>query len=1371
MRIAEAGATAAERLGGRGRILTGHPRKIGSGGDGPRDCARHTPPSHHGQTSPQHSTATPRPAVPAVSSTAGTHRHSEWEWSRWTLVARCAVLRTSHSILRTIMLSLLQPPPPRPPLAPLPPLPACGTHTHTAATTTRHTPPTRPPLWRKARRATLPERAAPEDKPTHASSRSAQLLRRLCTGACMTTMGAECSMQHGGESSVASSVPSTNPASANRRATAMDDGHFPPAAGNASSSTAQSVTSQTGVVALRQVGLSVDGEEGRREHPHAEHSRSLSQGVSSRSRSSTSVQAWKTKIAAESTTPTQPKRSILPGLGPATSSAPSIASPTNMDPNRSASTSTATGIASPTNVDPIVSRSASSCASRLSNRSSGGSGSSEDHALLLPSATMRLQGPAGSVSPLEVSAGSSVGGNGGSAAKDLPVIRSVEMKHRRIALVASGRNQSPFASHARTNSAIVLPRSGTTTPPSNGASTATSSIAASASIVVAAKTNVPAQVASAPLQTRRLNPALVERAHLSVHGGGTHSRNHSSQAGSIGQGSCMVGADEVPLGYTHTVDPSPGSSACASTAASAVSSVALVAAAAPTLGADVVSAETTRSLNAYLAAPKLMTAEEYRSTYPAFDAHNADYMAYRARWELAEREATASAQNAPGSKPRASSRSLLCTPKNAPRSLSVATTTPGSGVSVHSSPLSGLRVLTPTLHGAFGYGALSPDDPVGAGGIGGVSGSPLQSASASLYLPPPSFVDGDVPTDFVHKHSVMAFMVESSRPSSLRSTPLKGFVSVAREGACGATGAGSLMGSPMTANKRLVLGDSSLLSPGMLVDPELLLPSPQASTSSPDASLVYRELMAAKADADESTPYSPLAGSFKPKLFTSSMQAQKSPLLASEPASDAFVPVLPSTHMVQDPESSSLPSAKDASFSAVGLTSVSPAPSAAAISAAASAMIAGAAVRISPSSSAASAEVRRCFSDGIATRRLNAAQLELQKRILAGSDDSGATLSPSTASPVASVAATTQSVSAASTLRPSRRRISAGGSQSPSLPGTPLEADDLAIPAAATVSVSAAVMRSQAHISAITKSWQERLGVGSGAGEAGTAEVTNHASTSLSFLPSVNLDRSSPGHSRVPSQTSVNSPRLSEDPRYASASASVARKLALPAGSRLRAVKCMLPSDRAMTESTPVSLPPAHSPASAVNKRRLRLNSGGTLVPSPLGAADGVQSPLPTPSPTAAGAAAAAAAASSSLGGSSSGLGLAPNAVTPSPTTRRRLLLQVPAATSSPVAPLSGTAAGASGGGIVYSFAQIPSASQLPAITTATSATTSGFNTACASLAEPNSAPYHSSSTCSSTLSSPIGSTNSTPSSGHRRMLSAGGQGGMAVQASASGHA
>src|SRR5690606_33299024 len=133
-----------------------------------------------------------------------------------------------------------------------------------------------------------------------------------------------------------------------------------------------------------------------------------------------------------------------------------------------------------------------------------------------------------------------------------------------------------------------------------------------------------------------------------------------------------------------------------------------------------------------------------------------------------------------------------------------------------------------TLHGAFGYGALSADAPPGS-----VTASPSQSSvqSASLYLPPPCFVDGDVPADFVHKHSVMAFMVDYSRPSSLRATSLKGFVSVGSGSA-----AGSLAGTPMATSKRLVLGGGWLLSPGLLADSEMLLPSPQVSSSSPDAS-------------------------------------------------------------------------------------------------------------------------------------------------------------------------------------------------------------------------------------------------------------------------------------------------------------------------------------------------------------------------------------------------------------------------------------------------------------------------------------------------------------------------------------------------------
>ncbi len=100
--------------------------------------------------------------------------------------------------------------------------------------------------------------------------------------------------------------------------------------------------------------------------------------------------------------------------------------------------------------------------------------------------------------------------------------------------------------------------------------------------------------------------------------------------------------------------------------------------AAPILAHAVASADLTRALHECLAAPKLMSAEEYRATYPGFDGHNEDYMTYRARWETAEREARESAQGMPGALPTVSSRSLLCTPQRETRTISG----PSSGTSV-----------------------------------------------------------------------------------------------------------------------------------------------------------------------------------------------------------------------------------------------------------------------------------------------------------------------------------------------------------------------------------------------------------------------------------------------------------------------------------------------------------------------------------------------------------------------------------------------------------------------------------------------------------------------------------------------------------------
>ena len=168
--------------------------------------------------------------------------------------------------------------------------------------------------------------------------------------------------------------------------------------------------------------------------------------------------------------------------------------------------------------------------------------------------------------------------------------------------------------------------------------------------------------------------------------------------------------------------------------------------AAPRFTADDVSAERNESLNACLAAPVLMTFEEYNAAYPHFDGHNPDYMIYRDRWEAAtiERKMKQQMQSS------RTSRSLLTTPTN-----------------FRQSPSVGYRTVSPAMM------EINPD------------ASPIASAlasSPSLHLPAPVFHE-ELPATFVHRESVLAFLVNSSRPESLRATPLRDFLSVTPDSA------------------------------------------------------------------------------------------------------------------------------------------------------------------------------------------------------------------------------------------------------------------------------------------------------------------------------------------------------------------------------------------------------------------------------------------------------------------------------------------------------------------------------------------------------------------------------------------------------------
>jgi hypothetical protein len=109
-----------------------------------------------------------------------------------------------------------------------------------------------------------------------------------------------------------------------------------------------------------------------------------------------------------------------------------------------------------------------------------------------------------------------------------------------------------------------------------------------------------------------------------------------------------------------------------------------------------------------------------------------------------------------------------------------------------------------------------------------------------------------------------------------------------------------------------------------------------------------------------------------------------------------------------------------------------------------------------------------------------------------------------------------------------------------SLPGTPAAEDDSG--SVSRVTPSASVLRSQAHIASITRGWQERVEEGTSSG----------SSAGVVVLPSISPQQSNRSlHLQSLSTTTT----TAMDPRYNAASASVSRKLTIPAASRLRAVK------------------------------------------------------------------------------------------------------------------------------------------------------------------------------------------------------------------------
>jgi len=561
--------------------------------------------------------------------------------------------------------------------------------------------------------------------------------------------------------------------------------------------------------------------------------------------------------------------------------------------------------------------------------------------------------------------------------------------------------------------------------------------------------------------------------------------------------------------------------------------------AAPVLQHAHVAPELARALNECLQAPRLMSAEEYRATYPAFDSWNEDYMAYRQRWQQAEREQRDTLAGVPGAPPRATSRSLLCTPsREVGQRLE-----PGSSphTPIHRTPLTPLRTLSPCLQGSFGYrgesvaaahpvtatSSISPamrgvtladrtaaSQPDGSPSSASSSSSAGASAAAAapLYLPAPVFHE-DLPAELVHRHSVMAFLMESSRSTSLRATPLEGFL-VREEHA-------SKYCTPVDATRSLNLSAAEDGAPGAQSQGNSIQSSPLTRRRGGGAS-------GAQDGSDAGATTSPLLKSFQPKQFSSNV-AQTATTTQEQPA--AFVPVLPATHAAADSGSNSSsnisPESRLSSRIAAAGRSLAPLSSSrtkhAHVSSGTITVPATASSRASHSASATNTPpadlFRRSLSDGVTAAPLSAGVVPQGLRSSSRANYEQHLPSAVTASP--------------GVFEP--ERVS-GGAVMPddglvsSLPGTPAGEDD-SVPGASTP--SAAVLRSQAHIASVTRSWQEQR-VEEGA-------VIASAQSSFS-LPSI---------AQAQSQASPS------DPRYAVASAAVAKKLTIPAASRLRAVKNM----------------------------------------------------------------------------------------------------------------------------------------------------------------------------------------------------------------------
>jgi hypothetical protein len=643
-----------------------------------------------------------------------------------------------------------------------------------------------------------------------------------------------------------------------------------------------------------------------------------------------------------------------------------------------------------------------------------------------------------------------------------------------------------------------------------------------------------------------------------------------------------------------------------------VTDAAVKAAVAPILAHAIVSAERTRALHEHLSTPKLMTADEYRAQYPSFDSHNSDYMAYRARWLETEKQARESAMGVHGALPRVSSRSLLCTPQRETRTLDGAVraissvTQPLSLIGTpksmsYISPLSGYRTLSPSLVGSFGYrGEQAPVLPLGSSPVavyhtltsppnnnsspsipttdGCVSISPVMSGNddtAPLFLPAPVFHE-EVPAEFIHKNSVMAFMLESSRPTSLRNTPIDGFL--VREEHISKLGLD--IGTPSSS-------DTS--SP-------IMMPSPVS----------LRNRRGGLASTAGGNPNSPLL-EFQPRNFTSI-----APLPSSQEIPEVFVPVLPASHTSPSaaspptqtnhiPPVSSSPN-NSASTPRLSLTRGSLPPL-------------GASSRVnnshhgspltslrtlhhqepgsnrSQSDGTAPAKPRRTMQVAPALDMLPEQQhsssssaspinqtrncKELQNGNGGdGIDDSNSVQLSSHHHQRTAIHASHGSIS-------SQQHSYRSGKSETSLPGTPSEEDGPpSMPAS-----SLAGLRSPVHIASITRTWQD--------GMDGSDD-----SPSSGFFPSLNGNSANGGHCH--SSNTSSSPSPTANPKSL-------KRLSIYATDRLRVIKSGIssspggstlsaqsPSSASINSMDGSNLPPAHSPNSVggISTRRLRLSHG-----------------------------------------------------------------------------------------------------------------------------------------------------------------------------------